>query len=135
MRSIWAMPALLCACMSAGAQEAVPDFTGVWSGTFRQVILADKAGSAAQVKEVKITYELTKQDERLLWGSVWSDPANKRPVVLAFSLNNGTLVGSDPLGLHRMTFISGNRMETCFTDKGSGGGEISATCGVIERAK
>ena len=108
MRSIWAVLALLCACLSAGAQENVPNFTGVWSGTFRMIVLAGEAGDA-QVKEIQVTYELTKQDGRLLWGSVWSDPAKKRPIALAFSLNNGTLVGSDPAGLHRLTFISDNR--------------------------
>jgi len=134
MRSIWAMLVLFCACLSAGAQESVPDFTGVWSGTFRQITLAKNDGGDAEVKEIQVTYELTKQDGRLLWGSVWSDPAKKRPVVLAFSLNNGTLVGSDSAGLHRITFISANRMETCFTDNGAAA-VITATCGVIERAR
>jgi selenocysteine lyase/cysteine desulfurase len=46
----------------------------------------------------------------------------------------GRAVGSDSAGLHRITFISANRMETCFTDNGAAA-VITATCGVIERAR
>ena len=51
--------------------------------------------------------------------------------MLAFSLNNGTLIGSDSEGFHRLTVISENRMESCFTD--NGGGSIFASCGLIEK--
>lgn len=67
-----------------------------------------------------------------MWGTVSSDAAaGNRPVVLAFSFNNGTLIGSDPTGLHRITIISPTRMESCFTDSGSG--SLVATCGILDR--
>jgi hypothetical protein len=59
--------------------------------------------------------------------------SGKRPVVLAFSLNNGTLLGSDTEAYHRITVISPSRMEACFGDNGSG--SIFASCGVLHKAQ
>ena len=132
MRSILAAILFLGATLIAGAQD-VPDFTGSWTGKFQVIVMGRDATSEGQVQEVTITYELSKQSGRLLWGTVLSDKTEKRPIVLAFSLNGGTLVGSDTAGFHRLTVISANRMESCFTDNGTG--SIIATCGLIQKAQ
>ena len=121
------------ATMSAGAQDTVPSFLGTWWGDFEVALLQRSDGAAPQGQKEKLTYEITKQEGRLLWGTVTSDQGGgTRPMVLAFSFNNGTLIGSDTHGLHRLTVISPTRMESCFTDNGSG--PLIATCGVLNRA-
>ena len=47
------------------------------------------------------------------------------------AFNNGTLIGSDTMGFHRITIISPTSLESCFTDNGSGA--IVSSCGIIER--
>lgn len=131
------MRAILAALLTTGiasasaAQDLVPDFTGKWSGSFNIVRMDRDGGSMGNVEEVTVTYDLNGQDGRLIWGTVFSDVTEPRAIVLAFSLNNGTLVGSDTEGLHRITVISSNWLEICFTDNGSG--SIVATCGLVKR--
>lgn len=133
MRAILAGLLLVGGVAAAAAQDAVPDFTGTWSGKFEVIVMGRDAGSEGEVQEATVTFDLTRQQGRLLWGTVSSDKTEKRPIVLAFSLNNGTLLGSDSIGFHRLTVISENRMESCFSDNGSG--SILASCGLIERAR
>ena len=133
MRSILAAFLLVGASLGASAQDSVPNFTGTWTGKFQVIVMGRDATSAGEVQEATVTFELTKQDGRLLWGTVSSDKTKTRPIVLAFSLNNGTLIGSDSEGFHRLTVISENRMESCFTD--NGGGSIFASCGLIEKSQ
>lgn len=116
----------------AAAQDSAPNFTGVWTGTFR-IVAVPRDGGEGQVQEVPVTYDLNHQDGRLLWGTVWSDPAKKRPIALAFSMDNGTIVGSDSIGLHRLTVVTMTRMEACFTDSGNEG-PVLASCGLINKA-
>ena len=105
----------------AGAQDAAPDFTGTWSGEFDVVIMGRDPGAAGEVKKVTITYDLEHQEGRLDLGNRHHRQDGKpRPIVLAFSLNNGTLVGSDTEGFHRITIVNLTRLESCFTDNGSG---------------
>jgi hypothetical protein len=118
---------------AAAAQDQVPDFTGTWSGEFEVVLMGRDPGSEGEVEKVTVTYSLARQDGRLIWGEVSSDRTKKRHLVLAFSLNNGTLVGSDTEALHRLTVISENWMESCFTDNGSG--SILASCGLLHKAR
>jgi hypothetical protein len=131
MRTILAGLLLAGAIAGAAAQDDVPDFTGTWSGTFDVIVLPRDGNGEGEVVQAAVTFELTKQSGRLLWGTVSSDKTETRPVALAFSLNNGTLLGSDSIGFHRLTVISANRMEACFSDNGSG--SIIASCGVIRR--
>ncbi len=132
IRSILATVLLVGASVGASAQD-VPNYVGTWTGKFQVIVMGRDATSEGEVREATVIYELTKQDGRLLWGTVSSDKTKTRPIVLAFSLNNGTLVGSDSEGFHRLTVISDNRMESCFTD--NGGGSIFASCGLIERSQ
>ena len=93
MRSMLAGMLFLGAAGVAVAQDQVPDFTGTWSGDFEVILMGRDPGSEGQVVKVTVTYELANQNGRLVWGEVSSDKTEKRPVVLAFSLNNGTLLG------------------------------------------
>jgi len=133
-KTMLAAALVLGATAGAGAQDAVPDFLGTWSGTFDVALMGRSAEASPEAEQATITYEITRQEGRLLWGVVSSDKTSgKRPLVLAFSFNNGTLVGSDTEGFHRVTIISPTRMESCFTDNGSG--SIMGTCGILERAQ
>ena len=134
MRLILAGYLLVGASLGANAQESVPNFTGRWSGKLEVIVIDRTTGKVGQVQEVTITYDLTKQDGRLFWGTVVSDKTKTRPIVLAFSFNYGTLIGgSDAEGFHRLTVISENRMESCVTDNGAG--LLLASCGLIQRAQ
>jgi hypothetical protein len=131
-RAIVVAALLLGGAGGAQAQDTVPNFVGTWWGEFEVAIMGRTAGTEPQIEKVTITYELTGQNDRLLWGTVSSDHTNgTRPIVLAFSFNNGTLIGSDTAGFHRFTVISPTRMESCFTDNGSG--SLVATCGILDR--
>ena len=132
-KTILAAALLLGGTMSAGAQDAAPDFTGTWSGDFDVVTMGRDAGAAGEVKKVTIKYDLEHQEGRLIWGTVTTDDAKPRSIVLAFSFNNGTLVGSDTEGFHRITIVNLTRLESCFTDNGSG--VILATCGIIAKGQ
>lgn len=133
MRSFLAGMLLMGALGIAEAQDQVPDFTGTWSGEFDVIVMGREAGSEGKIEKATVTYNLANQNGRLVWGDVWSDKTEKRPIVLAFSLNNGTLLGSDTEAFHRLTVISANRMETCFGDNGSG--SIFASCGLLHKAQ
>jgi hypothetical protein len=75
---------------AAVAQDAVPDLTGKWVGTPRAVIFGanvhhpgdETIADPARVDSMEFTYEFDNQDGRLVWGTVWSDPAKKEPVAL-----------------------------------------------------
>jgi hypothetical protein len=132
MRSILAGMLLFGAAGMAAAQDEVPDFTGKWTGEF-EVILMPRAGGEGKVEKATVTYNLANQEGRVIWGEVSSDKTEgTRPLVLAFSMNNGTLLGSDSHATHRITVISPNRMEACFGD--NGGDSIFASCGVLQKA-
>ncbi len=134
MRAILAGMLFLGAAGVAAAQDQVPDFTGTWTGEFDVIVMGRDAGSAGKIEKATVTYDLANQEGRAIWGDVSSDKTSgKRPVVLAFSMNNGTLLGSDTEAFHRMTVISPNRMEACFGDNGSG--SIFASCGILQRAQ
>ena len=117
----------------AGAQDDTPDFTGTWTGDFDVVTMGRDAGAEGEVKKVEVTYDLQHQEGRLIWGTVTTGDGEARSIVLAFSLNNGTLVGSDTEGFHRITIMNRTRLESCFTDNGSGA--ILATCGIVAKAE
>ena len=133
MRAILAGMLMLGAAGTAAAQDQVPDFTGRWAGEFDVILMGRDPGAEGSVEKVTVTYNLANQEGRAVWGDVSSDKTSgKRPIVLAFSLNNGTLLGSDTEGFHRLTVISPTRMEACFGDNGSG--SIYASCGVLHKA-
>ncbi|MBN9023582.1 MAG: hypothetical protein J0H08_16145 [Rhizobiales bacterium] len=132
-RTLVAAALLLGTAMGAGAQDSAPDFTGTWIGDFDVVAMGRSADAKGEVRKVKVTYVLQHQEGRLIWGTVAADDGPGRPIVLAFSLNNGTLIGSDTEGLHRITIIAPTRLESCFTDNGSGA--IVATCGIVTKSE
>lgn len=134
MRSILAGMLLFGAAGAATAQDQIPDITGTWTGEFEVIVMGRDPGAEGRIEKVIVTYNLANQNGRAIWGDVSSDKTTgKRPVVLAFSLNNGTLLGSDTEAFHRITLISADRMEACFGDNGSG--SIFASCGVLHRGK
>lgn len=124
---------LIGTALGAAAQDSTPDFTGTWTGDFDVVTLGRSVDAKGEIRKVKVTYTLDHQEGRLIWGTVAADDGPGRPIALAFSLNNGTLIGSDTEGLHRVTIMSATALESCFTDNGSGA--IIATCGIVTKSQ
>jgi hypothetical protein len=134
-KTMMAAALLLSGTIGAGAQDDAPDFTGTWSGDFDVVTMGRDPGATGEVTKVAISYDFAHQEGRLIWGTVTFDKADPQPIVLAFSHNNGTLVGSDGAGyfFHRITIINRTRLESCFTDNGTG--TLLATCGIIGKVQ
>lgn len=146
MRGLLAIALLAGTTLGAAAEEAgleqVPDLKGIWTGTFKTLIFGNNShhpGSQTpadppRVNQIEYTYEITNQDGRLIWGYTYSDPSQKEPLALAFSFDNGTILGADTDGYHRLTIISESRIETCYSHAGNGpSGSIVATCGILQK--
>ena len=126
----------------AQAQDAPPDLKGVWSGLARSVVLgsgyhhpgteADK--DPARVREVRFTYTVRDQNDRLAWGT-FSSPSFEEPFAWAISRDGRSVYGADTDGRHRLTILGPDRMEMCYTHSAlSPTKSIVASCFLIERA-
>ncbi len=137
-------PAILLAAAllsPAGAQDAPPDLKGVWSGVARSVVLGsgfhhpgtETDKDPPRVPEVRFTYTVRGQDDRLVWGT-FSSPSYEEPFAWAISRDNRTVVGADTDGQHRLTILGPDRMELCYTHSAlSPTKSIVASCFLIER--
>ena len=142
MRSGFLRTIMLLGLLSAAeAQENVPDLTGEWSGVARSVVLGSgyhHPGSETnrdppRIREVRFTYNVEGQDERLVWGTT-SSPAFREPFSWAISRDNTTVYGADTDGQYRMTILAADRMELCYTHTALSPSEsIVASCFEIER--
>jgi hypothetical protein len=69
-----------------------------------------------RVHEIEATYNVEGQDGRLAWGRSSSTVADtKEPFARAISSDNKTIVGADMDGYFRITLVSPDRMEKCYT--------------------
>ncbi len=137
--------ALVGAATAARAQDAIPDLKGTWSGKGKSIVFGSNAhhpgGPTAagppRVRDIEVTYVIDGQDGRLAWGRSSSSTADtKEPFAWAISSDNKTIVGADMDGYFRITMMSPDRMEKCYTHNGlSPSGSIVATCHVVERVK
>jgi len=77
------------------------------------------------------------QEGRLAWGRSSSAVADtKEPFAWAIASDNKTIVGADMDGYFRITLISPDRMEKCYTHNGTNPTKsIVATCYVMDRVK
>jgi hypothetical protein len=137
-------PAILLAAAllsPAGAQDAPPDLKGVWSGVARSVVLGsgfhhpgtETEKDPPRVREVRFTYTVRGQDDRLVWGT-FSSPSYEEPFAWAISRDNRTVVGADTDGQHQLTILGPDRMEQCYTHSAlSPTKSIVASCFLIER--
>ena len=123
------------------AQDAVPDLKGAWSGVARSVVAGSgyhHPGSETEkepprIREVRFTYTVRGQDDRLVWGTT-SSPSYEEPFAWTISRDNRTVFGADTDGQYRLTVLAPDRMELCYTHAAlSPTKSIVASCFVIER--
>ena len=139
------MPALLLATPMTYAQSAVPDLKGTWITKGKSVVFGANAhhpGAAAseatpRIRDFEFTVVITGQDGRLAWGySHSSVSAAHEPLALAIAADGKTIAGSDTDGSLRLTVVSPDRLELCYTHAGlSPSKSIVATCEMADRKK
>lgn len=130
---------------AALAQDAIPDLKGTWSGKGNAIVFGSNphhpgsqtATDPPRVHEIEATYIVDGQDGRLAWGRSLSAVADtKEPFAWAIASDNKTIVGADMDGYFRITLVSPDRMEKCYTHNGtSPSRSIVATCYFMDRVK
>ena len=146
MRPVALVLALLCAAaIPARAQDAIPDLKGTWSGKGKSIVFgthahhpgSQTAADPPRVRDIEATHTVEGQDGRLAWGRSSSAVAdNKEPFAWVIASDNKTIVGADMDGYFRLTLISPDRMEKCYTHNGtSPSRSIVATCYMMDRVK
>src|ERR1700738_1339521 len=120
---------LLAAAMAtaAGAQDAIPDLRGTWSGKGKSIVFGSHphhpgtqtAADAPRVRDIEATYTVDGQEGRVAWGRCLFTVADtKEPFAWAISSDNKSIVGADMDGYFRITLLSPDRMEKCYTHNG-----------------
>jgi hypothetical protein len=146
MRPVALVLALLCAAaIPARAQDAIPDLKGTWSGKGKSIVFgthphhpgSQTAADPPRVRDIEATHTVEGQDGRLAWGRSSSAVAdNKEPFAWVIASDNKTIVGADMDGYFRITLISPDRIEKCYTHNGtSPSRSIVATCYMMDRVK
>ncbi len=144
MKALLVIALVIGAWATAAAGGSIPDLKGTWAGTFKSVIFGNNPhhpGSQTiadppRVREIKFTLDVEKQDGRVLWGKSWSNPDRKEPFAWALSEDGKTVIGADTDGYYRLTILSADRMEMCYTHSGLGPTRsIVAACTIVERVK
>src|SRR5829696_10040199 len=85
--------------LPATAQDTPPDLKGVWSGVARSVVVGsgyhhpgtETDKEPPRVREVRFTYTVRGQDDRLVWGT-FSSPSYEEPFAWAISRDNRTVI-------------------------------------------
>jgi hypothetical protein len=144
MRYLILVLAIVSAAMAARAQDGIPDLKGTWVGKGKVIIFGGHAhhpgtgpDSAPTVRDIEMTLLVEGQDGRLAWGRSSSAKADtKEPFAWAISSDNKSIIGSDTDGSFRITLLSPDRMEKCYTHNGlSPSKSIVAGCYPMERVK
>lgn len=130
---------------AAGAQDAIPDLRGTWSGKGKAIVFgsnphhpgAPNPTDAPRVREIEATYVVDGQDGRLVWGRSSSSVADtKEPFAWAIASDNKSILGADMDGYFHITLVSADRMEKCYVHNGtSPTHSVVATCYMMDRAK
>ena len=140
-----ALALLGAAATFARAQDAIPDLKGTWSGKGKSIVFgshshhpgSQTAADPPRVRDIEATYIVDGQEGRLAWGRSSSAAANtQEPFAWAIASDNKTIVGADMDGYFRITLVSPDRMEKCYTHNGtSPSGSVVATCHMMDRVK
>ena len=73
-----------------------------------------------RVRDIEATYVVDGQEGRLAWGRSSSTAANtQEPFAWAIASDNKTIVGADMDGYFRITLISPDSIEKCYTHNGT----------------
>jgi hypothetical protein len=142
---VFALALLVAAATAARAQDAIPDLKGTWSGKGKSIVFgtnphhpgSQTATDPPRVRDIEATYIVEGQEGRLAWGRSASAVADtKEPLAWAIASDNKTIVSADMDGYFRITLISPDRMEKCYTHNGtSPSRSIVATCHTVDRVK
>jgi hypothetical protein len=142
---IFALALLTFAATAARAQDAIPDLKGTWTGKGKSIVFGhhphhpgtQTAADPPRVRDIEATYVVDGQDGRLAWGRSSSTVADtKEPFAWAIASDNKTIIGADLDGYFRITLVSPDRMEKCYTHNGtSPSGSVVATCHFMDRVK
>lgn len=142
---VFALALLGAAAATAHAQDAIPDLKGTWTGKGKSIVFGTNphhpgtqtAADPPRVRDIEATYVVEGQDGRLAWGKSSSAVAKtQEPFAWAIASDNKTIVGADMDGYFRITLISPDRMEKCYTHNGtSPTHSVVATCHVMDRVK
>ncbi len=142
---VFALALLGAASTAAGAQDAIPDLKGTWTGKGKSIVFGNHphhpgtqtTRDPPRVRDIEATYIVEGQDGRLAWGHSSSAVADtKEPFAWAMASDNKSIVGADEDGYFRITLIAPDRMEKCYVHNGvSPSRSIVATCHVMERVK
>jgi hypothetical protein len=129
----------------AGAQDAIPDLKGSWSGKGKAIVFGNgphhpgsqSSADPPRVRDIEATHVVDGQDGRLVWGRSSSTVAdNKEPFAWAIASDNKTIVGADVDGYFRITLISPDRMEKCYAHNGTSPSKsVVATCYTMDRVR
>lgn len=144
-RVVFALALLGTMAVAAGAQNAIPDLKGTWSGKGKSIVFGNNphhpgsqtTADQPRVRDIEATYTIEGQDGRLAWGHSSSSVADtKEPLAWAIASDNKTIVGADMDGYYRITLLSRDRMEKCYTHNATGPSRsVVATCHVMTRVK
>ena len=142
---VFALALVSIAATAAGAQDAIPDLKGTWSGKGKSIVFGSHAhhpgtqttADPPRVRDIEATYVVDGQDGRLVWGRSSSAVADtKEPFAWAISSDNKTIIGADLDGYFHITLMSPDRMEKCYVHNGlSPSKSVVATCHVMDRVK
>jgi hypothetical protein len=142
---VFAVALLGAAGTAAIAQDAIPDLKGTWTGKGKAVVFGNNPHHSGtqmptdppRVREIEATHTVEGQDGRVAWGRSSSGAADtKEPFAWAIASDNRTIMGADLDGYFRITLISPDRMEKCYTHNGTGPTRsVVATCYMIERKR
>lgn len=136
---------LLVPAAATRAQDAVPNLKGTWSGKGKAIVFGNNSyhpgpqtpADPPRMHEIEATHTVEGQDGRLVWGRSSSTIADtKEPFVWAISGDNKSIVGADMDGYFRITILSPDRMEKCYTHNGTGPTRsVVAACYEINRVR
>src|ERR1700730_6791216 len=139
---VFALALLAAAATAARAQDAIPDLKATWSGKGKSIVFgshphhpgSQTTADPPRVRDIEATHIVEGQDGRLAWGHSSSAVADtKEPFAWAISSDNKTIVGADVDGYFRITLVSPDRMEKCYTHNGKRPSlSIVATCYVMD---
>ena len=142
---IFALVLLVAAVTATHAQDAIPNLKGTWSGKGKSIVFGSNphhpgsqtTADPPRVRDIQVTYVVDGQDGRLVWGRASSAVADtKEPFAWAIASDNKTIVGADMDGYYRITLISPDRMEKCYTHNATSPSKtIVAACHMIDRVK
>ena len=130
---------------TAGAQDAIPDLKGTWTGKGKSIVFGththhpgtQTAADPPRVRDIEATHTVEGQDGRVAWGRSSSAVADtKEPFAWAIASDNRSIVGADLDGYFRITLISPDRIEKCYVHNATGPTRsVVATCYVMDRVK